>query len=156
LPEANVPFRALGGWTFCWGAFGTLRDNTIWLISSWVLNETYLKTMLFHLIFNEIRRNGTKMTPGDAESEKMAPRVSIKEPEGAKRVPIGAKSEPTGSQQSPKGASWSQKGIKSEPKGDQNASTNRSSEKVVKMDPKWCVPLMLFGSVLKYFPTTIQ
>ena len=48
--------------------------------------------MLFNFIFNEIRRNGTKMTPGDAKSEKMAPQGERKGARGCQ-----------------KGANWSQK-----------------------------------------------
>ena len=48
--------------------------------------------MLFYLFFNEITRNGTKMTPGDAKSEKMAPQGEQKGAKGRQ-----------------KGANWSQK-----------------------------------------------
>ena len=43
------------------------------------------------------------------------------------------------------------RGTKMVPKSDQNASQNRSSEKVAKKEPKWLYRLMLFGSVLESF-----
>ena len=46
---------------------------------------------------------------------------------GSEKVPKVSRK---GANGSPKGATWRPKGAKSEPTGDQNASKNRSSEKV--------------------------
>ena len=61
----------------------------------------------------------------------------------------GTKRDPEGSQ---KGAKSSQKEAKQELKSDQNASTNRPSEKVAKMEPKGFAARQFPGPFLETFP----
>ena len=56
--------------------------------------------------------------------------------------------EPKGSQREPKG---SQRGAKSEPNDNQNASTNRSSEKVAKREPKRHAAGLFLGAIWEPF-----
>ena len=56
--------------------------------------------------------------------------------------------EPKGSQREPKGAKCLPKTPLAEPKSDQNASTNRSSEKVTKMIEKRSPVLEFLGVIL--------
>ena len=139
------------GCTFCWGAFGTLRENTIWLIENVIFGENCLK-IWFCMIFSEKIWKNTKKEariqqkwenglPGWAKVSQRAPKVSQK---GAKGSQKGAK----GSQKAAKG---SQKGAKGEPTGDQNASKSRPSEKVAKKGAKKGAPGFIFGAILEPF-----
>ena len=102
---------------------------------------------------------GTKVEPKSPKSSptwaSRPPKWCQKGPNGSRKRPKGPQLEPQGRQKEPKGepraANGSQKGAKSELRGDQNASKNRSSEKVAKREPKWSYHLMLFGFVLEPF-----
>ena len=72
---------------------------------------------------------------------------------GAKWCQKGAKGSQKGGKGSQKGGKGSQKGANMEPRGDQNAYKNRSSEKVSKSEPKGGARALSFGAILVQNPS---
>ena len=81
---------------------------------------------------------------------KREPKRAKREAKGSKREPNGAKREPKGAKREAKGA---KKGANMEPRGDQNAYKNRSSEKVSKSEPKGGARALSFGAILVQNPS---
>ena len=101
------------------------------------LNSGVEKNIEIHQKLLTNRANSWKSMGIYENSQNLFEKDSKSEPEGAKGSQKGTtrcqkwtKREPTGAHS--EWATWSPKGAKSEPRGNQNASKNRSSEKVAK------------------------
>ena len=138
--------------TFCWGAFDSLRENTIWLNENVIFKENYLR-IRFCTIFSwkiqqdmknldRIQQKWENGSLGEQKWSKGYQKWAKGHQKWAKREPTGAKSEPKVSQREPKVSQWEPKVSQREPRVSQWEP--KGSQKWAKGRPK-CIKKSTFG-----------
>ena len=139
------------GYTFCWGAFGTLRENTIWLIENVIFGENCSKIWFCMIFSRKIQKNIKKDARIQQKWENGPPRwakVNQRAPKVSQRKPSGSQN---GVKWGQKGAKGCQKAAKVKPKGDQNALKSGCSKKVAKSDAQGGYHPLFLGVILASF-----
>ena len=110
------------------------------LFKNQILHDIFMENSKRYEKWGQDTAKVRKWIPGWAKVKERAPKVSQGTPKVSQKGAKGSQKWASGSQKwangSQKWANGNQKGAKSEPRGDQNASKNRSSEKIAKREPK--------------------